>query len=84
MKIHVKSGEHNIRLWFPTGLVFNPLVAQLVRYGLRNAPDSGGNISPDAIAALFAEFRRIKKKHGKWELVDMVRENGAEVVKILL
>lgn len=85
MKIHVKSGEHNIRLWLPTNLFFNPLVARVaVRYGLRNAPESVRNISPEAIEALFAEFRRIKKKHGHWELVDMVRENGTEVVKILL
>lgn len=84
MKIHVKSGDHNIRLWLPTSLVFNHAVAQLVKYSLRHAPSSVGNISPEAIVALFAEFRRIKKKHGQWELVDMVRENGAEVVQILL
>ena len=85
MKIQVKSENHIIRLWVPTNLIFSPLVARIsIRYGLRNAPDSVRNISPEAMEALFAEFRRIKKKYGSWELVDMVRENGAEVVKILL
>ena len=84
MKIHVKSEGYNIRLWLPTNLVFNPMVARLaVRYGLRDAPDSVQNISPEALEALFAEFRGIKKKHGSWELVQIERASG-DKVKIVL
>ena len=84
MKILVKSDEHRIHLSVPTNLIFNPIVARIaVRYGLRNAPESVRNISPDALEALFAEFRRIKKQHGKWELVDMECANG-DLVKIVL
>ena len=84
MRIHVKAEGHNIRLAVPTNLIFNPIVARIaVRYGLRNAPESVRNISPDAMEALFAEFRRIKKQHGKWELVDMECSNGDQV-KIVL
>ena len=84
MKIHVKSEGYNIRLWLPTNLVFNPMVARLaVRYGLRDAPDPVQNISPEALEALFAEFRRIKKKHGSWELVHMECASG-DKVKIVL
>lgn len=84
MKIHVTSEDHNIHLWIPTNLFFNPMVAHFaVRYGLRHAPDSARNISPDAMDSLFAEFRRIKKQYGRWELVDMETSTG-DKVKIVL
>lgn len=84
MRIHVTSEDHNIRLCIPTNLFFNPMVARFaVRYGLRNAPDSVRSISPEAMDSLFAEFRRIKKQHGRWELVDMETSTG-DKVKIVL
>lgn len=85
MRILVKSEEHTVRLRIPTNLVFHPLVARLaVRYGLRHAPEDVQYISPEAMEALFAEFRRIKKKYGTWELVDMESADGTETVKIHL
>ena len=41
------------------------------------------DISPEALTALFAEFRRIKKKHGSWELVDIESADGG-LVKVIL
>lgn len=41
------------------------------------------NLSAKQLDALFAEFRRIKKKHGRWELVDVESSNG-DLVKIIL
>lgn len=84
MRIHVKSGDQNIRMVFPTGLIFSKAVAWLgVRYGLRYAGDSMKNLTAEQIDLLFAEFRRIKKKYGRWELVDMESSNG-DLVKIIL
>ena len=85
MKIQVKSGGHNIRLCLPTGLIFHPIIARFaVRFGLRHARDEAQNITPEAIEALFAEFRRIKKKYGPWELVDIESADGSEMVNIRL
>ena len=84
MRIHLKSGDQNIRMVFPTGLIFSKAVAWLgVRYGLRYAGDSMKNLTAEQIDLLFAEFRRIKKKYGRWELVDVESSNG-DLVKIIL
>ena len=84
MKIYLRSGKHNFRLYLPTGLIFSKTVARLgCKYGLRYAGDAMKDISPEALGALFAEFRRIKQKHGNWELADVESANG-EIVKIIL
>jgi len=84
MKIHVKSGNHNLRLYLPTGLIFSKTIARLgCRFGLKYAGDAMRNISPEALEALFAEFRRIKHKHGSWDLVDIEGADG-QIVKIIL
>ena len=84
MKIHIKSKEQNLRIRIPTGLVFSPLGARFIcRYGLQYAGDAMKDVSPEALKALFAEFRRIKRKHGSWELVDIESSDG-ELVKVVL
>ena len=84
MRIHLCSGKHRLHFMIPTMLVFNPLIAKIaVRHGLPYAGDSRKEISPEAISALFAEFRRIKKKYGSWELV-MVESSDGDLVKIIL
>ena len=45
------------------------------------APERG--ISAKQIDALFAEFRRIKRRYGRWELVDVESADG-QIVKIIL
>ena len=45
----------------------------------QNAPD----IPPEAVDALCGEIRRIKKKHGSWDLVEVL-SNDREAVKITL
>ena len=84
MRIYIKSEEHNINLRIPTNLIFSSFVAKIAQFGLRYAPEDVPNIPPEAIEALFAEFQRIKKKYGHWELVDIETASGAEVVKITL
>lgn len=81
MRIHIKSEGKNLRFWIPTNLIFSKTVAWLgVRFGMRY---SSVNVSQEQLCRLFAEFRRIKKKHGTWELVNIESADG-ELVKILL
>ena len=85
MRIRVKSRDQNIRLWLPTNLIFSRVVASLgARYGLKFAGDVVKNISPEAIQALFGEFRRIKRTYGSWDLVEIVSADGQEQIKITL
>lgn len=84
MKILIKSGSRNLRIRIPTGLAFSPVVAWLgCRYGIQYAGDAMKDISPESLSALFAEFRRIKKKHSTWELVEIESSDGS-LVKVTL
>lgn len=84
MKIHIRSEHHKLQLYLPTGLIFSKTVAKLgCRYGLRYAGSAMKDIPPEAVEALFAEFRRIKRKHGSWKLVDVEGADG-QIVSITL
>lgn len=84
MKIRIQSGEKKFTLLFPTGLVFSKGTVWLAtHFGGKYAGDAMKNIPPEAMDTIFAEFRRIKKKHGSWELVD-VQSAGGESVKVIL
>ena len=85
MRIHVKSGNRTVRIVIPTCLVFSRMTAWLgARYGLRYAGDAVRDLTPEQLNALFAEFRRIKRKHGKWDLVDVESADGTATVKVTL
>ena len=80
MKIHIRSGKQNLRFYLPTGLIFSKTIARLgCKYGLRYAGDAMKNIPPEAVEALFAEFRRIKRKYKNWELVKIEGADGSIV-----
>ena len=84
MRIHVVGGDKNLNVWFPTALVFNRLTAEIAIFCMkRYAPEQLMNLSADKLRILFAEFRRIKEKHGSWTLVDVEDADG-EKVKIIL
>lgn len=81
MRIRVKSGETNIRIWFPTGLVFNRGSAWLAEtVGRKYAGDAMPKISGKDMNKLFAEFRRIKKVYGHWTLVEVECGDGDRVL----
>ena len=83
MRIRIQSGDTNLRLWFPTNLVFSRCTVYLANtLGRKYAGDAMKNIPPEALKVLFAEFRRIKRKYGTWELVDI--ESSDASVKIIL
>ena len=84
MRIRVRSGERNINLILPTALVFSPATAWAGDYFGRKYSDGAmDHLPPDALKKLFAEIRRIKRKHGKWNLVEIDTADG-EHIKIEL
>ena len=84
MRIQVKSAEKNLNIVLPTKLIFGRWVVFLANtVGRKYAGEHMDAISPDALNALFAEFRRIKDHYGKYELVDIESADG-EKVKIIL
>ena len=84
MRIQIKSDEKNLNIVLPTKLMFGRWVVYLANtIGRRYAGEHMNTISPAVLGALFAEFRRIKDRHGKWELVDMESSTG-EKIKIVL
>lgn len=84
MRIQITGGSRDINLAFPTGLVFNRGSAWIANtVGRHYAGDAMPDIPPEAMAAILAEMRRIKKKHGHWTLVE-VKSSGGEGVTITL
>lgn len=83
MKIQIREAERNFCLNLPTNLIFSRLV---LRPALKHSSINGRKIdglTAEAADALSAEIRRIKKRHGTWELVE-VRSADGETVKITL
>ena len=83
MKIQIRAAERNFYLNLPTNLIFSRLV---LRLALKHSSINGRKIdglTAEAADALSAEIRRIKKRHGTWELVE-VRSADGETVKITL
>ena len=99
MKIQIEAEGRRLRIAIPTGLVFNkPMVWLWLKLmktsdgGMQKyLPDNGevkpqnswSSIPKEAAYALCEELRRIRKRHGAWELVDVVSASG-ERVKIIL
>ena len=84
MKIRVKSDDVNLNLVLPTRLLIGKTVVKLANtIGRRYAAEALDSISPEALEILCAELRRIKKKYGSWDLVDVQSADG-DVVQIIL
>ena len=81
MIIRIKVNSHKIILPLPTGLIFSKGTARLGNhFGRKYAPDAFENIQPEALDAMFAEFRRIKKQYGRWELADIESADGERII----
>lgn len=84
MKIRVKSDDVNLNLVLPTRLLIGKTVVKLANtIGRRYAAEALEGISPEALEILCAELRRIKKKYGSWDLVDVQSADGGMVQIIL-
>ena len=84
MRIKVKSDDTNINLILPTNLIFSRGMVWLAnRFGRKYAGDAMRDIPPEAMDKIFAEFRRIKRKYGRWTLVEVHSTDGSEVEIVL-
>lgn len=99
MKIQVMAEGHNILIPIPTGMIFSKpsvwlylklarkastRVSRYVPEDVEVSVDAVLEKLPDeAVYALCAEIMRIKRKYGKWDLVE-VKSSSGEEVKITL
>lgn len=84
MKIQIRNKEFGFVIPLPTNLIFSKGTVWLATgIGRKYAGDAIKDIPPEALDKLFGEFRRIKKRHGIWELVEVESASG-ERVKITL
>ena len=95
MKIQVKSDGHSISIPIPTGLIFSKpsvwLYLKLARtyasYAKEYIPENIEisvdalltRLPDEAVYALCAEIKRIKRRYGSWELVEVISSDGDEV-----
>ena len=81
MRIKIKSGDTNINIPVPTNLVFSKGSVWLTNhFGRKYAADAMKDIPPEALEKLFTEFRRIKRKYGSWDLVEVESSDGSYVL----
>lgn len=84
MKIQVTGKGKNIRLSIPNALIFNSLTLRVAGSAARKyAPEAMAKVTPEQMNVLFRELKRIQKKYGSWELVEVYSADG-EVVKVIL
>lgn len=85
MKIKVnESGGKGFTLALPTRMLFSPkLLKFAIRTGRKHADKDVPDIPPEAVEALCAEVKRIKKKYGTWTLVDIESADG-DLVQVIL
>ena len=84
MKIKIQTSDTNLNLVLPTNLLVGKTVVKIAgMVGRKYAGDALKDIPPEALELLCAELRRVKKKHGSWELVD-IRTAGGSIVHITL
>lgn len=84
MRVQIKGGGRNIKITLPTRMIFNKAVVRVAsRTGRKYVSETMEHIPPEALEALFTELRRIKKRYGCWNLVDIVSADG-KIVKISL
>ncbi|MBE6974796.1 MAG: hypothetical protein E7436_04825 [Ruminococcaceae bacterium] len=83
MKIRLRADTAHIDLVLPTRLLFSRSFWKLgLRIGRKysvNVPD----LPPAAVDALCREIRRIKDRHGAWELVHICDGDGNSIQVIM-
>ena len=84
MRIRIQGENTNFSLRLPTSLFLGKTMVKLAyAIGRRHAGESMEKIPPEALEVFCAELRRIKKKYGSWELVE-IRSAGGSIVRITL
>ncbi len=77
MKVTV---NHKTMFWFPTRLAINRLTAGFIRKRLRK---QGIELTRKQTVKMLKAFRKYRRKHPKWNLVD-AREAGGDHVIVRL
>lgn len=90
MKIIVKTGAHRIFLPIPTALIFNRSMMRIwlrmMRQSQQNVqlPEEAGtflwNLPEESVLQFCDELRRIKRKRGSWDLVEVQSASGEHVL----
>lgn len=80
MRIIVKDKDSHLNIPFPTGLMVNGLTAGVACAALKK---QGVPITQRQMARLMKEWRRFRRRHPKWTLVEVEGHEG-EQVKITL
>lgn len=85
MKIKFKdSGGTGFAFALPTRMLFSPKMLKFaIRTGQKHVEAEVPHIPPEAVDALCAEIKRIKKKHGTWTLIDIESADG-DLVQVII
>lgn len=76
MYIRIKSGDTNLNLHLPTGLVLNRMTAGLVSNLLKQ---NDVVLSKKQIVGFAQELKACKKRFGSWNLVQIQSAEGDQV-----
>ena len=77
MRVVVNSpGCKRIRIWFPSGLVWNPITAMLLPGILRQ---NGIEITREQALTMVRAINRYRRRHPNWKLVEVESANGERV-----
>lgn len=96
MRIQIKAQGHKFTIPIPTGMIFSrPAVWLALKIARKNVDKDMKyipeiveehtdnvlmNIPDEAVYALCDEIRRIKKKYGSWNLVEVESASGEQVL----
>lgn len=84
MRVRVKDEEHAFTILLPTNLIFSKGTVWLANFfGRKYAGDSMKDIPPEAVDKLFSEIRNMKRRYGRWELVEVNGADGSYVSIVL-
>ena len=84
MRIRLHADGRNINLVLPTRMLFSKGSVRLMKFSARFIPDGTMEKIPmESLDVIFAELRRIKKKYGTWELVNVDSADGQKIEIIL-
>lgn len=84
MKIRIQNGEQEHSIQVPNALLLNPVTARIAgKAAEKYAGKAMKAIPPQAMGAIFAELKRIRKRHGSWVLVEVHSANGEHIQIIL-
>lgn len=84
MKIQIREEDHHFCIALPTALVCSKTVLRIgMHFAGKHAPEAVQNIPPEAMERICTEIRRIKRRRGSWDLVEVESADG-ELVKITL